>query len=487
MTTSVHEKIDIFFHFSFTKELIFFILQQKINRAPKILKESASDGVSYRQCFTSSSKKNCAHSSSVSTASHTMRCVLLLCFYNTMAFAPSHRTMPPSHHHNAAAAMMFFSFGDWGPPHPSATGWRLPISDGIVAAAQTLGEPRFIMTCGDNFYESGIEGDEYSSRFRTFEEGFPQPQLRNIPFFAIAGNHDHMGNLSAQIAYSDHSSRWRFPSMWYTFSEIALFNDGRNATTQIVYIDTLALVGDPILCTNPQQWQAFIKIQCDMQRLYRAQQQEWLETTLNASKADYLWIAGHHGMFGHCENGPYRDVINYVLPLMRAYNVTGYIGAHDHCNSHYNYRDPISNQTMTIIVGGAGGGSNRMHSPDHLYHPLNPGLPIFRLDASIVSATEAAFVSYAVGPNGTVVRHHLANGTVLFTAAPIHPRSGPTVRTDITGWSLTDLYQIAALVLALFSLVTLVWICRRCARSRLPPRQGRGAQSNTSAAAGGDE
>ena len=88
-----------------------------------------------------------------------------------------------------------------------------------------------VMLLGDNFYGSGIHGDTSNCRFqKTFEARLiclcsvtdsmmirrccPQDiynatSLKDTPFYAIAGNHDHGGNVSAQIAYSGVQSRWK--------------------------------------------------------------------------------------------------------------------------------------------------------------------------------------------------------------------------------------------------------------------------------------
>ena len=79
-----------------------------------------------------------------------------------------------------------------------------------------------VFVLGDNFYNSGIhpeDGPDGVLRFKkTFEDVYTAPSLKKIPFYVCAGNHDHGGNVSAQIAYThnpqNEGGRWRFPHYW---------------------------------------------------------------------------------------------------------------------------------------------------------------------------------------------------------------------------------------------------------------------------------
>ena len=60
---------------------------------------------------------------------------------------------------------------------------------------------RFAMALGDNFYSLGIRTDETDMRFEhTFENVFTSPNLMGDDYFRVLlGNHDHYGNVTAQV------------------------------------------------------------------------------------------------------------------------------------------------------------------------------------------------------------------------------------------------------------------------------------------------
>eukprot|EP00900_Chrysochromulina_parva_P017957 jgi/Chrpa1/26162/Chrysochromulina_OHIO_Genome00001145-RA len=310
-------------------------------------------------------------------------------------------------------AYYFYSLGDWGGSSDTEPTTQVEYNNaaGMVKAAHGLdaSKPEFALLVGDNFYGAGIQGNAYSKRFQqTFENVFniSNPEL-NIPFFAIAGNHDHKGNVTAQIAYTKLSSRWTYDDYWFTKS---LTVDG--VTTQVVMIDTVTIAG--IAYKDDATGEIHSNEPHPMQANWTSQLQ-WLEETLKSSTADYLWVVGHYPPYSQCEHGPTHKIIREVLPLMSKYKASGYIAGHDHCSGYY------FDDNMAFVIAGAG--KQCCYEPKNLNNRANPGLPLFRMDAGENKGDGGGFASYTVSATGTQIRFHMASGAVQYEPTVIKPRA----------------------------------------------------------------
>ena len=305
----------------------------------------------------------------------------------------------------------FLVMGDWGGSgsSPFTTGGEIATAKGmgLVGAATNS---KFALALGDNFYSSGIGTDEHDSRFQsTFENVFTAESLKADDFFrVVAGNHDHKGNVTAQIAYSDHSNRWSFPSLYYTFTETA--PDG--ATVQVVYIDTVVLSGDSSHPETAQELPGHL-YPGPADAAAAETQMQWLEATLAASTADYIVVGGHYPVYSICEHGSTASLIATVKPLLEKYGVTTYVAGHDHCAQailpgkgvdYHGVGSAHSWDTSTAHMSTIPEGSLK-------FHP-HSGIGGFAL----VSVNKTAFV----------LTHMSAAGGALYVAPARAPRGPPT-------------------------------------------------------------
>ena len=194
---------------------------------------------------------------------------------------------------------------------------------------------------GDNFYDDGVT-NEYDARFKeTFENVFTASSLENIPFYMVAGNHDHYGNVSGEIYYSNHSSRWVYPNYWY---DVTFKVPNTSYTLQLLMIDTVLLTGtsyDQEYCDKHNIIDCPIQPRGPENPKLAQSQYDWIEETLAASNASFIVVAGHYPIWSIAEHGSTLLLVKDLMPILQEYNVTAYMSGHDHTFEYINTGDGI--------------------------------------------------------------------------------------------------------------------------------------------------
>src|SRR5262245_33279766 len=174
------------------------------------------------------------------------------------------------HSQTAASNFSFLVVGDWGTGSSS----QREVAVAMGKVAESIGA-RFVISTGDNFYPRGVERAQDAQWQTKFEEVYTAPALM-IPWYAVLGNHDHKGNVRAQVDYTKLSPRWRMPASYYKHTEILA--DG--STADFIYLDT-----DAIINFYKHSKRSFFS---------HDKQLDWLRQELAASSARWKIVAGHH-------------------------------------------------------------------------------------------------------------------------------------------------------------------------------------------------
>ncbi|RUS85020.1 hypothetical protein EGW08_007204 [Elysia chlorotica] len=243
----------------------------------------------------------------------------------------------------AINSLRFLTIGDMRGVEiePFSTYFERCTSAQMGKIADTYG-PQFVLELGDNFYMNGVTNVDDMRFNATFEAVYTAKSL-NIPWYIIAGNHDHHGNVTAQIIYSQRSKRWNFPDFYY-YKEFS-FSGGKR-TFGIIFIDTVLLCGksdDDDLLQPPG---------ADDLKTAEAQW-KFIENRLKTSKADYLFTAGHHPVYSTATHGPTHCLVDRLLPLLDKYNASGHLCGHDHNLQHLRTKSKNGNLLEFFVSGMA--------------------------------------------------------------------------------------------------------------------------------------
>jgi hypothetical protein len=268
-------------------------------------------------------------------------------------------------------------------------------------------DSKFVVALGDNFYGSGIHGNAHNPRFReTFEDVYTDKALQT-PWYIIAGNHDHLGNVTAQIEYTQWSARWRYPEAYYSWTQTL---PGTTTTLQIILIDTVVLFGSD---HDSHGWWVGANGPADP---YKATQQwQWLQHQLATSTADYLWVGGHYPVWSACAHGPTQRLVDDLRPLLEKYHVTGYMSGHDHCQEFLD-----EGRGPRYVLTGAG--DNCCYTLSNQDQVPEGSLKWYQA-AENRNQTIGGFASFTVTSRHMTVTFHDQDGRPMYSSVEMPPRS----------------------------------------------------------------
>jgi hypothetical protein len=235
---------------------------------------------------------------------------------------------------------------------------------------------RFIVTGGDNFQTAGVQSVMDPLWWFNHENLYTNPSL-NVDWYPALGNHDHGGNIQAQIDYSDISRRWRMPAPYYTM--VKARND---ISIRLIILDTYSMIEG---FSDPDE----------KYTLQAAQRQvQWVDSVLAVEKEDWIILVGHHPVFSaHPTRQNTKELVQYLNPVLNKYDVDFFVGCHDHIFQHL--KDPASK--IDYFVNTAG--SSVRDSASNAMTQFTASSPGF----SIVAATKTSLSMYFINIDGKAI------------------------------------------------------------------------------------
>jgi len=230
----------------------------------------------------------------------------------------------------------FLAVGDTG----SGDAAQLAVARAMAEKAERSGAD-FVLLLGDNFYPRGVESVSDPLWRSAFEDVYLGESLQ-IPFHAVLGNHDHFGDIEAQIRYGQGSSRWRMPGRWYTHSHSIGSSGGSAPEVQFFALDT-----------NPIHYE----------RSPATDQLSWLAGELGHSSARWKIAVGHHPARAGGRHRGSRGVRESLEPLLAERGVDLYLSGHSHQMALMSARDGL----RQVIAGSGSSSRHTLWWPDAVF------------------------------------------------------------------------------------------------------------------------
>jgi tartrate-resistant acid phosphatase type 5 len=262
-----------------------------------------------------------------------------------------------------AGELDFLVIGDWG---RDGGGFQTKVATQMAAVAARRPEA-FVISLGDNFYETGVKTVADKQFSTSFENVYSAPSLR-VPWFVALGNHDWQGNPQAQIDYTRVNSRWHMPAHY--FSVVQQIDDSTRA--EFFFIDTTPFI------TEYQKEAKYARAA----HAGTAPQLHWLDSALAASTAQWKIVAGHHPVYSASpKHGTTPELVRDLKPLLEKYHAQVYLSGHDH-----NLQDEHSGRVEYLISGGGSEAREAGHNVETRWSATSAGFVAVRLTSATLRA-----------------------------------------------------------------------------------------------------
>ncbi|KAL2478840.1 Purple acid phosphatase 17 [Forsythia ovata] len=177
----------------------------------------------------------------------------------------------------------------------------------------------FVVSTGDNFYDNGLKGEHDPAFIDSFTNVYTAKSLQK-QWYIVLGNHDYRGDAVAQLspALRKIDSRWLCLRSFILNAEIA----------ELFFVDTSPFVKDYFTIPNEHtyDWRGVSPA-----NTYTGIVLKELESALRDSTAKWKIVVGHHAIRSVGHHGDTEELVQRLLPILRANNVDLYVNGHDHC------------------------------------------------------------------------------------------------------------------------------------------------------------
>mmetsp|Transcript_6545 Transcript_6545/g.18880 ORF Transcript_6545/g.18880 Transcript_6545/m.18880 type:complete len:458 (+) Transcript_6545:514-1887(+) len=230
----------------------------------------------------------------------------------------------------------------------------------VMGAVAHDAKPDFVISTGDNFYESGLTSVADDLFRASYSEVYSAASLKGVPWYAVLGNHDYgeTGPVSIRkpancpalapdcvygpLPQLDVALRKRDPR-WHCGRNFRMPLAGGRA--EVFFYDTSPF----ILSYHNASWAG--QLGGIAEQSWRGNLKE-LEAALADSTAAWKLVVGHHPVLSSGgAHGDQSELQQHVQPVLEKYGVQAYFSGHDHHLEHLRVPGTAS---PDYIISGAG-------------------------------------------------------------------------------------------------------------------------------------